>query len=52
MIRSHHDLPRPVFVGFFPKLTMQAPTELAAAGVVLPERLVDHIITPLVYFVS
>lgn len=33
MIRSHHDLPRPVFVGFFPKLTMQAPPELVAAGV-------------------
>lgn len=33
MIRSHHDLPPPVFVGFFPKLTMEAPPHLAAAGV-------------------
>lgn len=33
MIRSHHDLPPPVFAGFFPKLTMQAPPEHRAAGV-------------------
>jgi hypothetical protein len=33
MIRSHHDLPNPAFVGVFPKLTMQAPPELSAAGV-------------------
>lgn len=33
MIRSHHDLPEAVFVGFFPKMTMQAPPELASAGV-------------------
>lgn len=33
MIRSHHDLPPPVFAGFFPKLTAPAPPELVAAGV-------------------
>lgn len=33
MITSHQDLPPPVFVGFFPKQTMQAPPELVALGV-------------------